>query len=80
METFSLSHLSKDQKIGLLKELGFDVKGDFVIEHGERVKDRYVGVDVSIANMLIFPGSTIILDNNPLSIASYLEEFRDKNI
>lgn len=80
METFSLSKLSKENKILLLNKLGYDLEGEYVIKEGARVKDKYIEEDVKISNMLIFPGSTIILDNNPLSIASYLEEYQSKDI
>ena len=32
---------------------------------------------IRIKNMAILPGSEIILDNNPLSISSFLEEYGD---
>lgn len=78
MELFSLKEMPKEAKITLLKELGFDSDGIFVIEkYGKKVIDRYINEPVKLDNMLIFPGSTIILDNNPLSITSYLEEYGD---
>ncbi|MFH1257163.1 MAG: hypothetical protein V1494_07800 [Candidatus Diapherotrites archaeon] len=76
MELVSIKDMPKEIKISLLKEIGYDSDGRFVIDSdGNRVKDRYVSVDIELANMLIFPGSTIILDNNPLSIALYMEEY-----
>ena len=39
--------------------------------------DKYIDQPVKINNMVILEGSTLILDNNPLSIASYLEEHPD---
>ena len=79
VERFSIKNLSKEDKIELLKGLGFDSDGIFVIDkNGNKVKDRYVpDLEVKLSNMLIFPGSTIILDNNPLSIAAYMGEFED---
>ncbi len=77
MEFVSIKDLSKEIKINLLKKLGYNSDGIFVLDtKGNRVKDKYIGINVELSNMLIFPGSTIILDNNPLSIASYLEEFK----
>lgn len=78
MELFSLTSLSKDTKIRLLRALGYNSDGQFVTDKdGTKVKDKYIDVDIELSRMLIFPGSTIILDNNPLSITSYLEEFGD---
>lgn len=79
VERFSIKNLSIDDKIELLKALGYDSDGNFVLDNaGNKVNDRYVpDLEVKLSNMLIFPGSTIILDNNPLSIAAYLEEFGD---
>lgn len=76
MELFSIKELPKGIKLKLLERLGYGSDGEFVLDsQGNKVKDKYIDVDVTISNMLIFPGSTIILDNNPLSIASYLEEY-----
>ena len=75
-ELISLKDMPKELKVELLKELDYDSDGVFVLEkNGEKYLDKYIEVPVKLDNMLIFPGSTIILDNNPLSISSYLEEF-----
>ena len=78
MELVSLKNVSKESKILLLKQLGYDSDGIFVLDpEGNKVTDRYINEVVKISNMVIFPGSTIILDDNPLSIASYIEEYGD---
>ena len=78
MELISLKQVSLNSKILLLKELGYTSDGDFVLDlKGERLIDKYADIPIRINNMVIFPGSTIILDNNEFSIASYLEEFGD---
>jgi len=65
-------------KVELLKELGYDSDKTFVLDKGgNKLLDRYTKEPIRVNNMFIFPGSTIILDNNPLSIASFLEEFGD---
>ena len=65
-------------KIILLNELGYDSDGTFVLnKKGGKCVDRYTNEPIKISNMAIFPGSTIILDNNSLSISSFLEEFGD---
>ncbi len=78
VELISLKDTSTDNKVFLLRELGYDSDGVFVTDtKGAKVHDRYIDEPVRIDNMLILPGSTIILDDNPLSIASYLEDFPD---
>ncbi len=78
MELISLKQVSLNSKILLLKELGYDSDGEFVLDsHGKKVNDVYLEIPVRINNMVIFPGSTIILDDNELSIALYLEEHGD---
>jgi len=78
MELISLKQVSLNSKILLLKELGYTSDGDFVLDlKGERLIDKYADIPIRVNNMAIFPGSTIILDNNEFSIASYLEEFGD---
>lgn len=77
-EILSIKDMPENFKIQLLKELGFDSDGVFVVDKkGNKVLDKYTEEPVRIGNMAIFPGSTIILDNNPLSISSFLEEFGD---
>ena len=76
MESISLKEISVRSKIALLKEIGFNSDGEYVLDSkGNKVLDRYIEIPVKINNMAIFPGSTIILDNNELSLSLYLEEF-----
>jgi len=77
-ELISIKGMPKQFKIMLLRELGHDSDGTFVLnEKGKKCLDRYTNEPIRIDNMAIFPGSTIILDNNSLSISSFLEEFGD---
>jgi len=79
MELISLKEVSVKSKIALLKELGFNSDGEYVLDSGgNKVLDKYIEVPVKVNNMAIFPGSTIILDNNELSLSLYLEEFGDE--
>lgn len=65
-------------KVLLLKELGFGSDGTYVLDvDGKQVLDKYIDEPIKIDNMAILPGSTLILDDNPLSISSYLEEYGD---
>lgn len=78
METISLEGVSINSKIALLRELGFDSDGEYVLDsNGNKVLDRYIEIPVKVENMVILPGSTIILDDNILSLTHYMEEFPD---
>lgn len=77
VETVSIKDMPKELKIILLKELGYDSDGIFVLKDGEKHLDKYMEEPVRIDNMFIYPGSTIILDNNPLSISAFFEEYGD---
>lgn len=79
MELISLKNVSVKSKIALLRELGFNSDGEYVLNSdGNNVLDKYIEIPVKVNNMAIFPGSTIILDNNELSLSLYLEEFGDE--
>ena len=77
-EILSIKGMPFDCKILLLQELGFKSDGTFVLDKiGNIVLDKYTNDPVRLSNMAILPGSTIILDDNPLSIVAYLEEYGD---
>lgn len=81
MEFISLKNVAKESKINLLKELEYDSDGEFVLNlDGTKVLDRYMEVPIKIDNMVILSGSTIILDNNELSLSKYLEEFGEDDL
>lgn len=78
MELVSLKNVSKNTRLNILKELGYDSDGEFILDsENKRVIDRYIDIPVRVNNMVILPGSTVILDDNELSISSYIEEFGD---
>lgn len=78
MELISLKGVSHESKILLLKELGYGSDDEFVLDSkGNKINDRYLEIPVRVENMVILPGSEIILDDNELSISKYLEEFGD---
>ena len=78
METISLKEVSINSKIALLKELGFNSDGEYVLDSdGNKILDRYIDIQIKVDNMVILPGSTIILDDNILSLSCYMEEFPD---
>ena len=77
-EILSIKGMPKSCKILLLKGLGYDSDGTFVLDDkSNKCLDRYTNEPIRLDNMFLFPGSTIILDNNPLSISAFLEEFGD---
>ena len=76
MQLVSLKEAPKEAKILILKELGYASDGEFVLDsEGKKVTDRYINVPVKIGNMVIFPGSEVILDDNEFSVSSYVEEY-----
>ena len=76
LELISLKDAPREFKIALLKglQMGVDSQGFVVDAKGKRVIDEYADKPVRLESMAIFPGSTIVIDDNPLSIASYIEE------
>jgi len=73
----SMKNWSKKRKISLLKELGYGTDGTFVLDKmRKKVIDCFTKEAVRVENMVIFNfgGIIVIIDNNPLSIASFLEE------
>lgn len=77
-ELVSLKDFTMQEKIILLRELGYGTDGTFVVDDKSNVvTDRYIEQPIRLDNFLILPGSTIILDDNPVSLFSYLEEFPD---
>lgn len=76
-ELISLKEMPKKFKMLLLKELGYDSDGTFVLKDKDKHLDMYTNEPVRLDNMAILPGSTIVLDNNPLSMSSFLEEYPD---
>ncbi len=77
-ELVSLKELPMEVKVAILEELGYGTDGVYVVDKNkQRHIDKYIKEPVRLDNMLILPGSTIIIDDNPLSISSYLEEFGD---
>jgi hypothetical protein len=75
MDYIFLKELPTDAKIQILKGLGYDSDGTYVLKNNIKYKDKYLDMEVTLENMLILQGSTVIIDNNPVSIAAYLEEY-----
>ena len=78
MQTISIHEMPVDAKLMLLKELDYGSDGEYVLDKaGEYVLDKYLEIPIRLDNMMILPGSTIILDNNELSLSAYMEEYGD---
>ncbi|MGC8726351.1 MAG: hypothetical protein ACP5RS_07270 [Thermoplasmata archaeon] len=78
MEFVSLNNVGKKTKIAILKELGYDSDGTFVLDKdGNKVLDKYTGDEIKLDNMAILPGSTIVLNEESGSVLKYLEEYGD---
>lgn len=78
VEVISLKQFTPSQKIMLIQGLGYQTDGKFILDkRGEIIKDRYLGLPVQMENMVILPGSTIVLDDNELSVSLYLDEYED---
>ena len=78
MELMSLKQAPKEFRFELLRALDLNVDQNctYVLgKDGSPQYDRYMNTPIRFDNFVIFPGSTILLDDNPLSIASYFEEF-----
>ena len=78
MKLISLKLISVKSKIAILKELGFYSDGEYVLDsEGNKIIDKYIDIPIRLNNMFILPGSTIILDDNEISIMKYMEETGD---
>jgi hypothetical protein len=79
MEILSLKDSPLDFRVSIAEKLGYAVDPDGVhlLKEGERALDPYSNDPLRLDNIAVLPGSVILLDNNPLSIAWYLEEHGD---
>jgi hypothetical protein len=80
MEILSLKDAPREFRVGVAQELGYtlDPDGVHLLKGGERALDQYSKVPLRVDNLAVLPGSdAILLDNNPVSIAWYLEEHGD---
>lgn len=73
----SLANVDQKSKIELLKKLGYNSDGTYVLDkRKKRVVDRYTKKPIKVDNMAILPGSLIIIDENPFSLIEYLEDYK----
>ena len=77
-ELVSLQKFDTKSKIAILEELGYKSDGTFVLDKdGNKFMDKYINTSIKLDEMLILPGSTIIICNNEVSILGYIEEYGD---
>ncbi len=81
MELIAIRDAPKEFKVELLKALGYGVDKEavHVTQEGKPVIDKYINKPVRVDNVAILPGSTIVIDDNPVSIASYFEEYGESS-
>lgn len=78
-EVVSLREFAFEVKEFILQGLGYSTDGTYVTwPNGDRVVDKYTTRPVKIERMLLLPGSTVILDDNPYSLACYFEEYGER--
>ncbi|MCI4358543.1 MAG: hypothetical protein L3J95_02425 [Thermoplasmata archaeon] len=79
MQIVSLKDTPLDFRVGVAKELGCEVDSDGIhlVKAGERALDPYSKEPLRLDNIAVLPGSVVLLDNNPVSIAWYLEVHGD---
>lgn len=77
MVVVSIKDMPYQMRVALLKELGYNADDDgYVVDSsGMRIKDKYINQEIKVNNMVVFPGSILVLDDNPISISSYIDEY-----
>lgn len=77
MEVAKWDEIPEDVRLALLNELGFSVEDGVVLEDGEPKRDPYVDKELTLDNLAVLPGNSppVLLDNNPVSIACYIEDY-----
>lgn len=78
VENIGLEDLPEEVLIGVLEELGYTVHDGLVFGPDNTPHiDPYVGVQVELSSVMILPGSTVVLDANPVSAAGYIQDYGD---
>jgi hypothetical protein len=72
-----LANVSLKSKTELLKGLGYDTDGIYVLKNKKRYPDPYTNKPVKVSNMAILPGSAIVIDDNSFRLIEYLEDKGD---
>ncbi len=77
MEVVKWEKIPEEIRLALLKALGYEVEEGRVLEEGEPKLDPYVDKQLTLENLAILPGFSppVLLDNNSVSLACYLEDY-----
>lgn len=79
MELIEWDMVPDDLREALLAELGYTLEGDQILDdQGIPVRDPYTGEELGISNLAVLPGASppVLLDNNMVSLACYLEDYQ----
>jgi len=81
MEEIKLVQLGNDERVTVLKKLGFglDCEGYVLDKKGKPIICRYSQKKVHINTAAILPGSVIVINANPITMAEYFLELASKN-
>ncbi len=77
---FSFSALDAESKLRVLESIGYGTDGTFVTRHGKPYRDQYTHQPIRLTEVIVLPGSTVVLSDNPISLAMYLEDHPDVQI
>ncbi|MGB0651720.1 MAG: hypothetical protein ACPGQL_00835 [Thermoplasmatota archaeon] len=58
-----------------IRRMGYDVDGEYITKEGGPYHDPCTGLPVKFNKMIILQGSAIILDDNPVSLDWYMDEY-----
>ena len=79
LELFPLKNEPLELKVALLKQFGYETDHEkvFIFKQGKPYLDPYSNKQVRVDMMAILPGSTIVIEDTPASIAAYMQEHRE---
>jgi len=82
MEEIKLVQLNNEKRVEILKKLGYGVNSEgYVIKDSTKkeVICKYSGEKVHINTAAILPGSLLVINANPLTMAEYFVEIDSQN-
>ena len=79
MQIVETKGMSDKELTLLLRAFDYDTDGEFVLKDGKRHLDKYTNEEIKLRQMALLPyrGGVLVIDGNPLSISSYLEEVEE---
>lgn len=79
MENITLLQLNNNQRSEVLEKLGFkiDTEGYVLDKNKKKVMCKYSNKEVHISSAAILPGSTIVINATPITMAQYFVESED---